>query len=134
MHAGILDLFIELGGGRTSGPSQCVRHPRSRTASGRLTSRQDIGPLLDTILQHVPAPQGEPGGKLQFLVSNIDYDDYIGRIAIGRVERGALQRGLAAALCKVDGTTQNVRITKLFTFQGLRRIEAEAVVFAISRQ
>lgn len=128
---GIIDLFIELDATEDQLDFPVVyASAKEGTASLSPDSQgEDIHPLFDAILKHVPAPQGEPDGKLQFLVSNIDYDDYIGRIAIGRVERGALKRGMAATLCKVDGTTENVRITKLFTFQGLKRIETETVEF-----
>jgi GTP-binding protein len=128
---GILDLFIELDASEDQLDFPVVYASAKEGTASRSSDEQgeNIFPLLDAILEHVPAPQGEPEGKLQFLVSNIDYDDYIGRIAIGRVERGELKRGMSAVLCKVDDTTENVRISKLFTFQGLKRIEAETVGF-----
>ncbi len=128
---GLIDLFIELGATEDQIDFPVVyASAKEGTASLSANERgENIYPLLDTILEHAPAPQGEPDGKLQFLVSNIDYDDYIGRIAVGRVERGALTRGMAAVLCKTDGTTESVRSTKLFTFRGLKRIEAETVEF-----
>ena len=128
---GIIDLFIELGATEDQLEFPVVyASAKEGTASLSADERgENIYPLLDTILEHAPAPQGDPDGKLQFLVSNIDYDDYIGRIAVGRVERGTLTRGMAAVLCKTDGATQNVRINKLFTFRGLKRIEAETVEF-----
>jgi GTP-binding protein len=128
---GLIDLFIELGATEDQIDFPVVyASAKEGTASLSANERgENIYPLLDTILEHAPAPQGEPDGKLQFLVSNIDYDDYIGRIAVGRVERGALTHGMAAVLCKTDGTTESVRITKLFTFRGLKRIEAETVEF-----
>ena len=86
-------------------------------------------PLFDAILEHAPAPQGDIDGPMQILVSNIDYDEYIGRIGIGRVERGCAKRNMPAVLCKDDGTTQNVKITKLFTFSGLNRVESEEAQF-----
>jgi GTP-binding protein len=128
---GILDLFIELDATEDQLDFPVV-YASAKEGTASLSADEqgeNIHPLLDAILAHVPAPQGEPDGALQFLVSNIDYDDYIGRIAIGRVERGALRRGMAATLCKVDGTTESVRLSKLFTFQGLKRIEAETVGF-----
>jgi len=128
---GIIDLFIELGATEDQLEFPVVyASAKEGTATLSADERgENIYPLLDTILEHAPAPQGDPDGKLQFLVSNIDYDDYIGRIAVGRVERGTLTRGMAAVLCKTDGATQNVRINKLFTFRGLKRIEAETVEF-----
>ncbi len=128
---GIIDLFIELDASEDQLDFPVVYTSAKEGTASLSPEEQDEGihALFDAILQHVPAPKGEPDGPAQFLVSNIDYDEYIGRIAIGRVERGALKRGMTATLCKVDGTTQNVRITKLFTFQGLRRVEAETVGF-----
>jgi len=128
---GVIDLFIELGATEDQIDFPVVyASAKEGTASLSASERgENICPLLDTILEHAPAPQGDPDGKLQFLVSNIDYDDYIGRIAIGRVERGTLTRGMSAVLCKTDGTTESVRVTKLFTFRGLKRIEAETVEF-----
>ena len=81
------------------------------------------------ILEYVPAPEGEPDDALQALVSNIDYDDYLGRIAIGRVHRGVTKKGMPAVLCRTDGTTKNVKITKLFEFSGLKRCETESARF-----
>ena len=74
----------------------------------------DMQPLFEAILQHVPAPEGDLEGPLQILFSNIDYDDYTGRIGIGRVERGAVKNGQAVVICKTDGTTVNARIGKLY--------------------
>ena len=128
---GIIDLFIELDASEDQLDFPVV-YASAKEGKASLEPNEledDIHVLLDTIIEHVPAPEGEPDGKLQFLVSNIDYDDYIGRIAIGRVERGMLQHGMQAALCRVNGTTENVKLTKLFTFQGLKRIDTEAVVF-----
>ena len=82
-------------------------------------------PLFEAILKYVPAPQGDPDGPLQILFSNIDYDDFVGRIGIGRVERGHVRTGQAVTVCKTDGTTVPARIGKLFQFEGLRRVEHE---------
>jgi GTP-binding protein len=73
----------------------------------------------------MPAPDGDADAPLQILFSNIDYDDYTGRIGIGRVERGRLRAGQPLTLCRTDGTTRNVRIGKLYQFEGLRRVEAD---------
>jgi len=83
----------------------------------------DMHPLLDAIMQYVPAPKGELEGPLQILFSNIDYDDYVGRIGIGRVERGTVHNGQNVSICKTDGSTMNARIGKLFQFEGLKRVE-----------
>ncbi len=85
----------------------------------------DMKPLFETIINTVPAPKGSSEEPLQLLVSNIDYDEYTGRIGIGRIERGTLKNGQQVALCKKDGTVQNVKIGKLYTYKGLNRVEAD---------
>jgi len=82
--------------------------------------------MFDLILNHVPAPEGDFEAPFQMLASNIDYDEYIGRIAIGRVHRGTVKCGQTVTICSKDGSTKNVRITKLFVFEGLRRVEVES--------
>ena len=83
----------------------------------------DLKPLYDAIVEHVPAPKGELDGPLQMLVSNIEYDEYVGTMAVGRIERGKMSVGQTVALCKKDGTTSNVRLTKIYEYQGLTRVE-----------
>jgi GTP-binding protein TypA/BipA len=124
---GIIDLFIELGadGDQLEFPV-VYASAKEGTASMSADGQEDnIFALFDAILKFIPAPEGDIGGPLQFLVSNIDYDDYLGRIAIGRVERGSVQHGMQAVLCSEEGKSENVRITRLFTFKGLKRIETE---------
>ncbi|HYA97771.1 MAG TPA: translational GTPase TypA [Methylomirabilota bacterium] len=89
---------------------------------------RDLLPLFETIVEKIPAPQGDPAAALQIQVTNLDYSDYLGRIAIGRVFNGTLPRGAEAAIAKLNGSVQSARITKLFTFRGLERDEAEAAV------
>ena len=83
----------------------------------------DLRPLFDTILKEIPAPGGDPDEPLQVLISNIDYDDYVGRIGVGRVERGSVRVGQQAVLCHTDGTTSQVKVSRLYQFEGLRRVE-----------
>ena len=85
--------------------------------------KKDLKPLLDTIINEVPPPKGDFNAPLQMLVSNIDYDEYVGRIAIGRVERGSIKMGQQAVICKKDGSIQNIKISRLYQFEGLKRIE-----------
>lgn len=92
----------------------------------------DMGPLFETILKQVPRPEGETEGPLQLLLSNIDYDDYVGRIGIGRIERGTIRHGQQAVLCKTDGTTQHVNIGRLYEYQGLKRVETKEAGLGIS--
>ncbi len=88
---------------------------------------RDLLPLFETILSAIPAPQGDPSGVLQVQVTNLDYSDFLGRIAIGRVFNGTLHRGAEVGISKLSREMQPMRITKLFTFRGLERDEAEAV-------
>ncbi len=89
----------------------------------------DMRPLFDMILRHVPPPQGDFEAPLQMIVSNIDYDEYIGRMAIGRVGRGVIKLGQTVTVCNLGGKAQNAKVTKVFGFEGLRRVElAEATV------
>lgn len=128
---GIIDLFIELDAHEDQLEFPVVyASAKAGTASLKPDEEPtDITPLFDAIIEHVPAPEGEPEGPLQMLVSSIDYDDYLGRIAIGRIDRGSAQRNMAAALCRQDGTSQNVKITRLYEFSGLKRVETESARF-----
>ena len=87
--------------------------------------KRDLEPLFKTIISHVPAPAGEEDGPLQILVSNVDYDDYVGRIAIGRIDRGRISTGQQAAVCKKDGTVYRSKISRMCVFEGLKRTECE---------
>lgn len=86
----------------------------------------DLKPLFDCIIENISSPNCDLDGTAQMLVSNIEYDEYVGRIAIGRVERGSLELNMPIAICKKE-KTENARVTKLYTYQGLKRIEVEKV-------
>jgi GTP-binding protein len=86
---------------------------------------ENLQPLFEAILKHIPPPGGDATDILQLLVVNLDYSDYHGRLAIGRIFSGALNRGDEVAIVKVDGTTQQTRITKLYGFEGLNRTDIE---------
>ncbi len=124
----LLDLFIELGADEDQLEFPVVY------ASGRdgyasldpAVKGEDMTPLFETILREVPPPEGDADAPLQLLFSNIDYDDYVGRIGVGRVERGTVKNGQAVTVCRADGTTFNARIGKLFQFEGLQRVEHES--------
>ncbi|MEP7364981.1 MAG: translational GTPase TypA [Acidobacteriota bacterium] len=83
----------------------------------------DLRPLFEAILEHIPGPEGDPDGTLQMLVANLDYSDYLGRLAIGRVYNGTLHLGEEVAIVKLDGSIQKTRITKLYSFEGLKRVD-----------
>jgi GTP-binding protein len=86
---------------------------------------ENLQPLFEAILKHIPPPGGDETDVLQLLVVNLDYSEYHGRLAIGRIFSGSLNRGDEVAIVKLDGTTQQTRITKLYSFEGLNRIDAE---------
>ena len=84
---------------------------------------ESLQPLFDAIIKHIPPPGGDPDGILQSLVANLDYSEYLGRLAIGRVFQGTLRHGDEVAICHLDGTIQKTRITKLYSFEGLKRVD-----------
>ena len=124
----ILDLFIELGADESLLDFPVV-YASARDGYAKLSlsdEPKNLEPLFQTILEYVPAPGGDMDAPLQLLVSSIDYDDYIGRIAIGRIERGTITRDQQAVICKRDGSIQNVKISTLQSFLGLKRINIES--------
>ena len=123
----VLDLFIELGADDNQIEFPVVfASGRDGYASLSPDAREgDMQPLFDIIIKEIEPPKNDVNGPLQILFSNIDSDDYLGKIGIGRVERGAVTAGQAVVLCHRDGTTKNVRISKLFTYEGLKRQEVE---------
>jgi len=84
-----------------------------------------LQPLFEQILASIPPPAGDPAGVLQIQVTNLDYSDFLGRLAVARVFQGTLPRGTEVGVAKLNGTIQPANITKLFTFRGLERDEAE---------
>ena len=124
----LLDLFIELGADEDQLEFPVV-YASARDGYASLDPDVREGtmqPLFDAILRYVPAPQGDPDGPLQIRFSNVDYDEYTGRIGVGRVERGVVRTGQAVTLCKQDGRTVPARIGRLYQFEGLRRVECES--------
>ncbi len=123
----VLDLFIELGADDNQIEFPVVfASGRDGYASLSPDAREgDMQPLFDIIIKEIEPPKNDVNGSLQILFSNIDSDDYLGKIGIGRVERGAVTAGQAVVLCHRDGTTKNVRISKMFTYEGLKRQEVE---------
>ncbi len=84
---------------------------------------ETLEPLFEAIIKHLPPPAGDPNGVLQALVANLDYSEYLGRLAIGRVFQGTLRLGDDVAICHLNGTIQKTKITKLYSFEGLRRVD-----------
>lgn len=123
----VLELFIELGAEDRHLDFPVV-YASGRQGYATLDKRhatEDLTALFETIIEHVPPPQGDMDGPLQILFSNIDYDDYVGRIGIGRVERGSVKSGQPAVLCKNDGTFSNIKVSRLYQFEGLKRVEVQ---------
>src|SRR5947208_1440941 len=83
----------------------------------------DLRPLFELILNCIPPPAGDPDATLQALVANLDYSDYLGRLAIGRVFQGTLRLGDEVAIAKLDGSFHKTKITKLYSFEGLKRVD-----------
>ena len=88
---------------------------------------QDMTPLFETIINTIKAPDCDEEGPAQMLISNIDYDDYVGRMGIGRVERGTITLGMNVAICKDEDKIINGKIAKLYTHVGLKKVEVEEV-------
>ena len=121
----VLDLFIELGANDDQLDFPVI-YASAKEGYATLDYNEkgiDLKPLFEKIINEVLVPEGDLEGPFQILFSNIDYDEYVGRIGIGRVERGKVKSGQNAVLCCLDGTTKNVKITKLYTFEGLKRTE-----------
>jgi GTP-binding protein len=83
----------------------------------------DLRPLFDSIVENIPAPAGDPDAILQMLIANLDYSDYLGRLGIGRVFQGTLKYGDMVSIAKRDGTFHTTKITKLYSFEGLKRVD-----------
>ena len=122
----VLDLFIELDASEEQLDFPVVYASGKQGTSSLDLSKPgtDLKPLFETIVKTINAPTCDLDGPAQMLVSNIEYDDYVGRIAIGRIERGSLELNMPIAICKAD-KTENARVTKLYTYEGLKRIEVE---------
>jgi GTP-binding protein len=123
----VYDLFIEL-----DATEEQLDFPilyadaRRGVAMTRLDEPSDsLKPLFEAILKHIPVPAGDPAEVLQLLVANLDYSEYHGRLAIGRIFSGTLHRGDEVAIVKLDGTNQKTRITKLYGFAGLERLDID---------
>ncbi|MBP5427605.1 MAG: translational GTPase TypA [Clostridiales bacterium] len=121
----VLELFIELGADDDQIEFPVVyASARDGYAVYDLgDDKKDLKPLFETILDKVPSPKGDENGELQVLVSSIDYDEYVGRIAIGKVERGEIKVGMPAVICRKNGNNDATKIGKLYTFEGLKRVE-----------
>ena len=124
----VYDLFIELGADDDQIEFPVVyASARDGYSSLNPDDRQgDMQPLLDTMIKYIDPPKGDPNGPLQLLFSSLDYDDYVGRIGVGKIERGTIKHNQMVVLSKQDGSIQeNVKVAKLYQFDGLKRVEVE---------
>jgi len=121
----VYDLFIDLDA-RVEQLEFPVLYTIAKTGIAKNTPEdpsQDLRPLFEAIVNHIPCPAGDPDGLLQMLVANLDYSDYLGRLAIGRVFNGTLRYGDEVGIVKLDGSLQKTKITKLYSFEGLKRVD-----------
>lgn len=123
----VLELLIELGADEEQLEFPVVYasaiNGTSSLSDSLDTQEHTMAPLFETIVDHIPAPVDNSEEPLQFQVSLLDYNDFVGRIGIGRVFRGTIKVGDSVTLSKLDGSKQNFRVTKLFGFFGLDRVE-----------
>ncbi len=125
----VLELFIELNANDEQLDFPVIyASAKNGIAKMNLTEETDnVTCIFDTIIKNIQAPKCDMDGTMQLLVSNIDYDEYLGRIAVGRVERGTITSNTGVAVCKKDDKIMQGKIAKLFTYQGLKRTEVEEV-------
>lgn len=127
----VLDLFIELGADDDQIDFPVI-YASARDGYSSLdpnVREGDMRPLLDAILEYIPAPKGDLEGPAQILFSSLEYDEYVGRIGVGRVERGEIKANTPYVLCRQDGTTENVKFSKIYQFEGLKRVETPIAKF-----
>lgn len=122
---GIIDLFIELGANDEQLDFKVIyASAKQGWATADLNVPSDnLNPLLDAILTEIPAPTGEMNAPLQAIICNVDYDEYVGRIGIGRIVRGSIKDAESVTIIHTDKTTTNARVGKLYQFEGLKRVE-----------
>ena len=122
---GIIDLFIELGANDEQLDFKVIyASAKQGWATADLNVPSDnLNPLLDAILTEIPAPTGDMNAPLQAIICNVDYDEYVGRIGIGRIVRGSIKDAENVTIIHTDKTTTNTRVGKLYQFEGLKRVE-----------
>jgi len=121
----IYDLFIDLDA-KEDQLDFPVLYSNAKTGVAKTSlddPSEDLLPLFEAIMAHIPPPAGDPEAILQAQVANLDYSDYLGRLAIGRVFQGTLRYGDEVAICHLNGSIQKTKITKLYSFEGLKRVD-----------
>ena len=127
----VLDLFIDLGATEEQLDTPVIyASGRDGWATAEYNPEQpkdDLTDLFELIVNYIPCPQCEDDAPFQMLVSNIDYDEYTGRIAVGKIERGKVSVNMPLSICRHDGKVTHGKATKLYTFEGLKKTPAEEV-------
>src|SRR6188508_737779 len=124
----VYDLFIDLDATEEQLDFP-VLYTNGRDGKARLEANgpdQDLRPLFDALVKHIPPPAGKADAVLQLLIANLDYSDYLGRLGIGRIFSGTVRVGETVGISKRDGRITTNKVTKLFTFDGLKRIDVES--------
>ena len=121
----IYDLFIDLDAheDQLEFPVLFTNAKLGTASTDMKVAGADLRPLFESIVSTIPIPKGDPAGVLQILVANLDYSDYLGRLAIARVFNGTLRTGEEVGIAKLDASVQKTKITKLFSFSGLKRTD-----------
>jgi len=124
----VIELFIELGANDDQLDFKTVyASARQGWATNDLSKpTTDMSDLLKTVIEEIPAPVGDFEGGLQTLICNVDYDEYVGRIGVGKIIRGSVKDMQAVSVCHTNGTVSNSKIGKLYQFEGLKRVEVES--------
>lgn len=123
----VLELFMDLGASAEQLDFPVVYASARNGQAGMEPDalENSLQPLFDTILSSIPAPEGDPDGPLQILFSTIDYDEYVGRIGVGRIVRGTARRNMQVVLCGGGVPQKDAKLTRLYHFEGLKRLEVE---------
>ncbi|MGL4337700.1 MAG: translational GTPase TypA [Turicibacter sp.] len=126
----VLELFIELGADEDQLDFPVVYcsalNGTASLSDNPEDQEENMTAIFESVLEHIPSPDMDPTGTLQFQPALLDYNDYVGRIGVGRIVRGTIYANSMVSICRLDGTKQQFRITKLFGFLGLKRIEVES--------
>ncbi|MBI1898534.1 MAG: translational GTPase TypA [Acidobacteria bacterium] len=126
----VYDLFIDLDAAEEQIDFPVIYTNAKRGLACRALNdgSENLRPLFDAILAHIPGPAGDAEDVLQLQVANLDYSEYLGRLAIGRIFSGTLHHGDEVGVLKLDGSLQKTRITKLYSFEGLKRVDETMAV------
>ena len=124
----IIDLFIDLGADDEQLDFPVIyASARQGYAIRELNDEAaNMKPLIDMIKEYIPAPTGDLQGPLQMVISSLDYDNYVGRIGVGKISRGSINRGQEVIVCNNDGKSERIKINTLYNFTGLKRVECES--------